>query len=116
LGNANPSILDEKQNIGRRVFHGVSWGNPSLILVPRRIYSTLYELIHIKMKNSPCGWSTPGQSSGHGVEYVGLGKAQARTEVGIQGIHGYPSLETPIDPVGNLQDLVGIFSDTLLKE
>jgi hypothetical protein len=35
---------------------------------------------------------------------------------GIQGIHGYPSLETPIHLVGNLQDLVVDFSDALMKE
>jgi hypothetical protein len=35
---------------------------------------------------------------------------------GIQGIPGYPSLETPRYQVGNLQDLVGNFSDTLIKE
>jgi hypothetical protein len=38
---------------------------------------------------------------------------QARTE---GGIHGYLSLETPIYQVRNLQDLVGNFSDTLIKE
>jgi hypothetical protein len=38
---------------------------------------------------------------------------QARTG---GGIHGYPSLETPIHPVGNLQALVGNLSDILMKE
>jgi hypothetical protein len=45
-----------------------------------------------------------------------LKKFQTRTGGGIQGIHGYPSLETTIHQVGNLQDLVGNFSDTLIKE
>jgi hypothetical protein len=57
--------------------------------------------------SSVCGYPKPqNHTGGH----------QARTGGGIQGIHGYPSLETPIHPVGNLQDLVGILSDILMKE
>jgi hypothetical protein len=43
-------------------------------------------------------------------------EVQACTGGGIQGIHGYLSLETPIHPVGNLQDLVRNLLDILMKE